>query len=64
MNRYICEFCEEKLADFEGWFYTSAKLNPYAKGTASEGLMQRRIVCRECAIKAKEKGLTKANIPN
>lgn len=53
-----CEFCYDCCSDlFEGWFYTEARLNPWAKGTASAGLMQRRISCKKCADKAKEVGL-------
>ena len=57
-----CEFCGTQEADtyVEGWFYTAAKHNPYAKGTASAGLLQHRIVCKNCAEEAIKNGMTPA----
>ena len=48
MESLLCEFCKTSEATKEGFFYSSAKFNPYAKGTASAGLKQRRVACNEC----------------
>lgn len=55
-----CEFCGDCCSElYEGWFYTNAKLNPFAVGIASSGLMQKRVSCKICADKAKEIGMRK-----
>jgi len=57
----FCDFCREDCdVLYEGWFYTNQKLNPYAKGTASAGLMQRRVGCKTCVNKMIDLGLSKA----
>ena len=54
-----CEFCnKESDLLFEGWFYTQARNNPYARGTASAGLMQLRIACKDCVQKGIDAGMT------
>ena len=55
-----CEFCKVSEAQVEGWFYTSAKNNPYAQGTAAAGLLQRRVACNHCANEAIKNGMTPA----
>jgi hypothetical protein len=60
-NDFRCEFClRETNTLYEGWFYTDQKLNPWAEGTASAGLMQIRRGCKTCVNKAIELGLCKA----
>jgi hypothetical protein len=47
-----CEFCfttESPL--YEGWFKAVAT-NEWNKGTATDGLMQLRVSCAECAKRA------------
>jgi len=49
-----CEFCGASHDDvelYEGWFYAVERDNWVAKGTATYGLMQRRIACKECGEK-------------
>lgn len=49
MSDFRCEFChKEQDTLYEGWFYTKAKHDPFAQGTASAGLMQKRRACKEC----------------
>ena len=55
-----CEFCLKRDAEVEGWFYTEARMNPYAQGTASAGIMQMRVACIKCANAAIESGMTPA----
>lgn len=40
----------------EGFFYTSAKNNPLAQGTASAGLLQRKMLCMNCLTEYIETG--------
>ena len=57
-NEFVCEFCnQEQDTLYEGWFRSSAAFNPFAKGTASAGLIQLRRVCRDCANKAVKNGV-------
>lgn len=62
MNEPCCEFCKASLNSVEtlykAWFYTEAKNNPYAQGTASAGLTQLRIACKYCFNKMNNLGLT------
>jgi len=64
MREPFCDRCstnKEKVeAVYELWCYTEEKLNPYAQGTASAGLMQRRTLCNSCTDKMIDLGLTKA----
>ena len=55
-----CEFCNtnKPLTFYEAWFYTEARNNPYASGTASAGLMQLRVACEECLQKAIDNDMT------
>jgi len=55
-----CEFCHVADADVEGWFYHSARKNPYAQGTADAGLLQRRVACNTCAQEAIDNNMTPA----
>ncbi len=72
MNNYICQTCDSSISRdglrcefcgdccvvlYEGWFYTSARLNPFAQGTADAGLLQKRHACKSCADRAKEVGM-------
>jgi hypothetical protein len=50
-----CYDCCQTL--YTGWFYTEARLNPFAVGTATAGLMQNRMVCGNCAEKLQKLGL-------
>lgn len=47
---FYCDYCSDDTVNtlYEGWFYTSAKYNVFAQGTASAGLLQRRRVCYKC----------------
>lgn len=57
-----CDFCHKPQHTlYEGWFYTSEKLNPWAQGTPSAGLMQMRRGCKFCVNQAIELGLSKAD---
>lgn len=61
MSEYICcEFCgtDKPLTFYEGWFYTEARKNQFAQGTASAGLMQLRIACKECLQEAIDNDMT------
>ena len=61
-DRFTCSFCgEPQETMYEGWFYTEAKLNPFAQGTASAGLMQRRCGCKLCVNSAIDAGLSQAS---
>lgn len=55
-----CEFCNtnKPYTFYEAWFYTEVRNNPYAKGTASAGLMQLRIACKECLQEAIDNDMT------
>lgn len=54
----ICDFCgEDRDVLYEGWFRTQAAFNPFAKGTASAGLLQLRRTCKECTQKAIDSGI-------
>lgn len=56
--KFTCEFClKEHDVLYEGWFYTLARLNPYAQGTVSAGMMQLRRACRRCTEAAIDIGL-------
>lgn len=55
-----CEFCRKNVAQVEGYFYTAAKNNPFAQGTAAAGLLQLRKACRSCAQRAIDSGMTPA----
>lgn len=48
--RFECENCRDTSIDtlYEGWFYAVSDNNPFAKGTATSGLIQRRKVCEKC----------------
>lgn len=60
-EEFKCDFCGCKPRTlYVGWFYTDAKLNGYAKGTASSGLMQNKRACRYCAQQAIDLGLHEA----
>lgn len=65
MNKedFVCDNCNKYKGDtlYEGWFYTEAKLNPWLKGTATSGLMQRKIVCEFCLKILQDEGLTKCS---
>lgn len=65
-EEFKCENCKDDTQDYliEGWFYTEARLNPWAQGTASAGLMQQRILCSDCVEDFKEKGLWCGNTRN
>lgn len=53
VNEFICDFCrKEQDVLYEGWFRTNAAFNPYAKGTASSGLLQLRRCCKICLKEA------------
>lgn len=56
---FICDNCEDDTQNilYEGWFRTVAALNPFAKGTASAGLLQIRRLCEKCVKEFKERGL-------
>jgi hypothetical protein len=55
---FVCEFCrQEQKTLYEGWFRTAAAFNPYAKGTASAGLLQLRRACNRCAEEAVRNGV-------
>lgn len=58
-DEFKCDQCRRDDMDtlYEGWFYTDQHLSPWAQGTASAGLMQIRVVCKECLNKLKELGL-------
>lgn len=44
-----CDFCGKEFdVLYQGWFSNSEKYNPWAKGTATAGLMQMARGCREC----------------
>lgn len=49
----VCEFCG-KVKDtlYEGWFRTHAAFNEFAQGTASAGLLQLRLACKDCLEEA------------
>lgn len=68
MSDFICDSCGTEPKDdtlYEGWFKTPESLNPFAKGTVSAGLIQRRRVCVVCAKNAIDSGLACAKeIPN
>jgi len=54
-DEFVCEFCNKpKNTLYDGWFRTPAAFNPFAAGTASAGLLQRRLVCRPCLAHAIE----------
>lgn len=57
MSKFACDSCGDDKVDelYAGWFKTKEAYNPWAQGTASAGLLQRRRVCRDCLI-ASEKG--------
>lgn len=63
IDEFHCEQCEKTNCNtlYEGWFYTSAKLNEYAKDTASSGLLQRKNVCKDCKDKLIKIGLHPRN---
>jgi hypothetical protein len=59
-QEWYCEECrEEQTTLYEGWFYTSARNNEFAIGTASAALMRRKRVCENCLERLRELGLTK-----
>lgn len=60
MNTFTCENChKEEDTLYELWVYSSQKNNPWAKGTASAGLLQKRVLCLECVRIAYDNGLTR-----
>lgn len=57
-DKFSCDFCGECCGElYEGWCFTSARLNPFAKGTADSGLMQKRVFCEPCSILLQKNGL-------
>lgn len=63
---WLCDNCnEEKNTLYEGWFKTTAALNPFAVGTASASLIQHRRFCQSCTEQAIKLGLACAKeLPN
>lgn len=56
-----CEFCSNSECDlYEGWYYSHQRLNPFAKETASAGVIQLRVTCKTCHNKLVENGMAKA----
>lgn len=55
-----CEFCGlcTKCDDlYDGWFRHPHSIDPYFKGTATAGLLIRRIACDECVKEQERWGL-------
>lgn len=54
---WACDSCGTDQVDelYEGWFKTQAAYNPWLQGTATAGLLQRRLVCLDCLIKSGRK---------
>jgi hypothetical protein len=61
IDDFCCDICGiSSITElYEGWTYTSERNNPYAKGTASAGLMVFRKMCESCVKNMKESGLIK-----
>jgi len=58
LDNFKCDFCNTDTDIlYEGYFRTSAIFNPYAKGTASEGIIQLRRACKDCTKIAIDTGL-------
>lgn len=58
-KEWLCDSCSNEVYTlYEGWFYTNQRLNPFAVGTASAGLMQYKRVCRQCLQHAIDNKLT------
>lgn len=58
-KEWCCPECWDRDMDMmqEGWFYTSARNNPFFQGTASAGLMQLKTMCESCVEDYKNAGL-------
>lgn len=57
-SEFKCDSCHQPTNTlYEGYFYATAKLNPFAQGTASAGLLQLRRLCKQCVDQYKELGL-------
>lgn len=52
-KEWYCDFCNtEQHTLYEGWFRSIQSLNPFAKGTATAGLLQFHRVCKKCMNEA------------
>ena len=50
---FRCDDCyEEADTLYQGWFRNEQAYNPWAKGTATAGLIQQRRLCYDCVKRA------------
>lgn len=56
----LCEICEDRPAEFQGWFYPIDRDNEFVIGTVSYHLCHNLVVCKPCAEQAIKDGRCKA----
>lgn len=53
-NDFKCDDCHKEVETlYQGWFRNVQSMNPWAKGTASAGVMQQKRLCYDCMKKTK-----------